>query len=93
MPYPGFGMRSTSVVFGCSRATDTGMNRPLPELRPRKLVLLVFLLKVLTSFAGTPHEVVEVAPTQDLVLRVKSLMSTPADVKILGHISSNQISR
>jgi hypothetical protein len=41
MPYPGFGMRSTSVVLGCCRATDTGMNRPLPELRPRKLVLLV----------------------------------------------------
>jgi len=72
MPNPGFGMRSTSVVFGCCRATDTGMNRPLLELRPRKLVLPVFLLNILTSFAGTPHEVVEVAQHKTLCCALRA---------------------
>lgn len=90
MPYPGFGIRSTSVVLGCCRATDTGMNRPLPELRPRKLVLLVLLLNSLTSFAGTPHEL-EATRHNRLCWVNQSLMSTLAGVKILGHISSDFI--
>lgn len=56
IPYPAFGMRSTSVVLGRWRASETGINCPVPESRPRRVALLVLLAKFLTSFAGTPHK-------------------------------------
>ena len=40
MPYPGFGIRSTSVVCGRRRASSIGINFPLVESRPRGVVLL-----------------------------------------------------
>src|SRR5256885_2329011 len=45
----GFGIRSTSVVAGRLRASDTGMNSPERESRPRSDVLLSFDM-LLTSF-------------------------------------------
>jgi hypothetical protein len=38
-PYPGLGTRSTMWVAGLSRALSTGVNRPVPALRPIVIVL------------------------------------------------------
>lgn len=43
-------MRSTSVVLGLRRASETGINRPVPESRPRRLDLRFPLSNILTSF-------------------------------------------
>lgn len=43
-PYPGFGTLSTVVVEGLARASDTRMNCPFEESRPRSDVLLSLLM-------------------------------------------------
>ena len=45
-PYPGFGTRSTTVVFGRRLASFTGMNFPLFASRPRGVVLDLAMAKI-----------------------------------------------